>query len=64
MFDCWDEDGWDMDFRRTLSAQEYNDWLELTNALDEFRPDGEAADIVLWALESNVIFPPSHSIDS
>jgi hypothetical protein len=47
VFDCWDEDGWDMDFRRTLSAQEYNDWLELTNALDEFRPDGEAADIVL-----------------
>lgn len=43
--------GWDMDFRRALTVQEYSGWLELTDSLNEFKPDGMDADIVLWALE-------------
>jgi hypothetical protein len=49
--DCWDEDGWDMDFRRALSVHEYNYWLELIESLNDVKPGGVDADIVLWALE-------------
>jgi hypothetical protein len=49
--DCWDEDGWDMDFKRALSIQEYNDWVELTESLNEYKPEGRGADTTLWALE-------------
>jgi hypothetical protein len=50
-FECWDEEDWDMEFRRSLSVQEYNSWLDLTISLQGCKPEGEANDIVSWALE-------------
>jgi hypothetical protein len=49
--ECWDEEDWDMEFRRSLSVQEYNSWLDLTISLQGCKPEGEANDIVSWALE-------------
>jgi hypothetical protein len=53
--DCWDEDGWDMDFRRALSVHEYNEWLELIESLNDVKPGGVDADIVIWALVSKIV---------
>jgi hypothetical protein len=49
--ECWDDENWDMEFRRALSVQEYNCWLNLTTDLQGCKPRGEANDIVFWALE-------------
>lgn len=49
--DCWEDEEWDMDFRRALSVQEYNEWLELLKSLNVFKPVEQRADTVLWALE-------------
>lgn len=46
--ECWEEDGWVMDFRRSLSIQEYNSWIDLTNSLQGCSPESDAADIVTW----------------
>lgn len=54
--DCWEEDEWDMEFRRALSVQEHNDWLELLDSLHDYKPEGQDADVVLWALESKNFF--------
>ena len=48
---CWDGDSWVMDFKRSLSEQEYNSWLELGESLQECYPQSDEADAVLWALE-------------
>ena len=40
-----------MDFRRSLTVQEYNSWIDLTNSLQGCNPESDAADIVSWALE-------------
>jgi len=49
--ECWEEDEWVMDFRRSLTVQEYNSWIDLTNSLQGCNPESDAADIVSWALE-------------
>ena len=40
-----------MDFKRSLSPQEYNSWIDLTYSLQGCNPESDAADIVFWALE-------------
>lgn len=39
--DCWEDGEWDMDFRRALSVQEYNEWLELINSLYDHKPEAK-----------------------
>ena len=50
--ECWEEDEWVMDFRRSLTVQEYNSWIDLTNSLQACNSESDAADIVSCALES------------
>jgi hypothetical protein len=54
--ECWEEDEWVMDFRRSLTVQEYNSWIDLTNSLQRCIPESDAADIVSWALEPKGLF--------
>lgn len=54
--DCWDEGSWVMDFRRTLSLQEYNSWLGLLDDLKDSALTDNKADVVVWALERKMIF--------
>jgi hypothetical protein len=54
--ECWDEENWYMEFRRALSVQEYDSWLNLTTDLQGCKPEGEANDIVFWALELKKYF--------
>jgi hypothetical protein len=54
--ECWDEEDWDIEFRRTLSIHEYNSWLDLIISLQGYKPEGEANDVVSWALEPKKLF--------
>ena len=49
--DCWDEGEWVMDFRRSLTTEEYNNWVDLTNSLRGFCLETQESDMVSWALE-------------
>lgn len=49
--DCWEEGSWVMDFRRSLSLQEYNSWLGLLDDLKDKALTDNKADSVVWALE-------------
>lgn len=40
-----------MDFRRSLTAPEYNNWIELTNSLQGCTLESQVADAISWALE-------------
>lgn len=53
--DCWDEDGWGMDFKRALTCHEYNRWLELKESLADISLS-DNPDSVFWALEKNNLF--------
>jgi hypothetical protein len=46
-----------MDFRRSLSIQEYDSWLELGESLQGCNPQSDEADAVIWALEPKNHFP-------
>jgi hypothetical protein len=37
--DCWEDEEWCMDFKRALSIQDYNRWLELTQYLSDVSLD-------------------------
>jgi len=50
--ECWDEGEWAMDFRRSLTIEEYNSWIDLTDSLQEFNLESQDSDVVSWALES------------
>lgn len=50
--ECWEEEEWVMEFKRSLNVQEYNSWMELTEILQGCSPIDQAPDKVLWALES------------
>ena len=54
--DCWEEGGWFVDFRRTLSVQELNSWHELLEELMGVSLQEETSDSVFWALEKNKQF--------
>jgi len=49
--ECWDEGSWEMDFKRSLSIQEYNSWLDLKDKLQLIILEPEHNDSVSWALE-------------
>lgn len=49
--ECWDEGSWEMDFKRSLSLQEYNSWLDLKDKLQLIHLEFEQNDAVSWALE-------------
>jgi hypothetical protein len=44
--DCWDEGEWVMDFRRSLTSEEYNNWVDLSNSLHEFCLESHDSDVV------------------
>lgn len=53
---CLGEEDWEMDFRRSLSTTEYNNWIELVNSLQGANPEGEDPHTVLWELEPKKSF--------
>jgi len=53
--DCWDEEGWEMDFKRTLTTHEYNRWIELNDSLSDITPSSDR-DLVYWALDKSKCF--------
>jgi len=53
--DCCDEESWELDFKRTLSLQEYNSWLELKESLGDISLSNNS-DSVFWALEKNKVY--------
>ena len=52
--DCWEGDSWVMDFRRSLSIQEYDSWLELGESLQGCNPQSDEADAVILGGPSKV----------
>ena len=50
--DCLDEDQWVIEFRRTLSVDEYNRWLGLLEDLQVASLNSNH-DSIVWALESS-----------
>lgn len=59
--DCWEQDSWVVDFKRSLSTQEYNSWLGLLDALHDKALIDNKSDSVIWALDRGVSSLPSHS---
>jgi hypothetical protein len=51
--DCWDEDSWVMDFRRSPSRQEYNSWMDLLDSIQDITLTDNKADSVIWVLNKN-----------
>lgn len=49
MADCYDGDEWSMDFRRALSVQDYNRWLELSHDLSGVSLNS-SPDRVIWVV--------------
>lgn len=47
--DCWSKNDWFIDFKRTLSAGEYERWLVLKEELLQFR-FSDNKDVVIWEL--------------
>lgn len=50
--DCWDEEGWGMDFKRTLTIHEYNRWIELKDSLADITPSSDK-DLVYQDLDKS-----------
>jgi len=50
--DCWDEGEWVMDFRRSLTTEEYINWVDLSNSLPGVCLETQDFDMVFWALET------------
>ena len=50
--ECWDEGEWFMEFKHTLSVQEFNRWSELENILQGVSLVPDQSDSVKWVLES------------
>lgn len=50
--DCWKDEKWTMEFRRTLSIEEANQWEELVNKIRDIEIT-EEADTMVWALEKS-----------
>jgi hypothetical protein len=53
--DCIDDGQWVVEFRRSLSINEYNRWLDLLGELQAVELNSNL-DSVIWALESNKRF--------
>jgi hypothetical protein len=53
--DCWDGDDWFIEFRRSLSAWEYDRWLELKLQLSDVTLSSNR-DNVVWALDKTKMF--------
>lgn len=49
--DCWDGEHWGMEFKRCLSVEEYNSWLNLLDMLKDCALTDNKADRVLWNLD-------------
>lgn len=56
MEDCWEDDGWYIDFRRALSVREVARWEQIHGELTSVTLVLRGADVVLWALEKNQFF--------
>jgi hypothetical protein len=54
--DCWEDDGWYIDFRRALSVREVARWEQIHGELTSVTLVLRGADVVLWALEKNQFF--------
>ena len=56
MADCWDHGAWSVNFRRSLSSREGENWEELLDLLQSTDLDQEARDDVIWALDCSKSF--------
>jgi hypothetical protein len=50
--DRWVDGEWTMDFKRSLTVQEFNRWLNLKDKLQAVTLSHESNDSVSWALEN------------
>jgi hypothetical protein len=48
--ECWVEDKWFIDFKRSLSFQDFERWSELKGELDRISLEYDQNDIVSWGL--------------
>ena len=49
--DCWADNDWWVDFKRTLSVKDFERWSELKEELNKITLEEDNSDIVTWALE-------------
>ena len=54
--DCYADNGWLINFRRSLSLEENVSWVELLSILQNVNLDQEVRDDVTWALDNSKIF--------
>lgn len=54
--DYWDEGEWLVEFRRALSMQEYERWIELKGELHHTSLIPDQRDAVLWGLENKGLY--------
>jgi hypothetical protein len=54
--DCWRDDSWGMNFKRSLTVQEYNSWLGLLDELNDITLTDNKADKVMWALDKKLAY--------
>ena len=52
--DSWVEDEWFIEFKRSLSGQEYERWSDLKGELNSITLDSDHHDIVIWGLRGRV----------
>jgi hypothetical protein len=54
--ECWNNGSWFVDFKRCLSAYDYDRWLGLLNMLNDCALTDNRADVVHWALDKKKQF--------
>jgi hypothetical protein len=54
--ECWVDGDWWIDFKRTLSAQDFGRWNELKGELSRITLDQDNSDVVTWGLERKGFF--------
>lgn len=64
VFDCSDVQGWFVDFRRSLSSEEFQRWTLFYDELQHISLDNTTIDTVLWAFGNPSLLLLNHCTGS
>jgi hypothetical protein len=56
VFECWVDQDWFIDFRRSLSSIEFQRWTLLYDELQHIALEEHSIDLVFWALDQTKLF--------
>jgi len=61
VFECWVDQDWFIDFRRSLSSIEFQRWTLLYDELQHIALEEHSIDLIFWALDKTKLFTTKSS---